>query len=219
MEELDRVQRGQASSIGLLKKFNEIENNKDYKVYSPGRDTPEGSRVFSEEKKRFSHTGIGSDRARQESSAENNQPSMAGRPQDYRDPRNLQKKSEEHTRGSSEKKRYLGGDQLPRKSVESRNSTYSRDKLRPTLRAHHPVDGERPTVGSEEMKTRKKMKRYEKFHRKLGGLVSELAPSGYEYEFGSEADLHNSWRFVKELVEDYVIVKKKLGMLEKQSFG
>jgi hypothetical protein len=62
------------------------------------------------------------------------------------------------------------------------------------------------------------MKRYEKFHRKLGGLVSELAPCGYEYEFGSEGDLHNSWRFVKELVEDYVLVKKKLGMLERQAF-
>jgi hypothetical protein len=151
MEELERVQRGQASSIGLLKKFNEIEN-KDYKIYSPGRVNSEGSRVFSEDRKRFSHQ-LGSDCGHQETSAENNQPLGAGRPQDYRKSRNRQQKSKEDARGSAsrsgEKKRFLAAE-LPRKSAESQDLSNSRDKLRPTLRAHGPVDSERPTVGLED---------------------------------------------------------------------
>jgi hypothetical protein len=57
---------------------------------------------------------------------------------------------------------------------------------------------------------------YEKFHEKLGGLIQDLSPPGLYYEGGKKSDLANSWKFIKDLVKDYVDIKKKYGLLERQ---
>lgn len=57
---------------------------------------------------------------------------------------------------------------------------------------------------------------YEKFHDKLGGLIQDLSPPGLYYESGKKSDLANSWKFIKDLVKDYVDIKKKYGLLERQ---
>lgn len=63
-----------------------------------------------------------------------------------------------------------------------------------------------------------KMKRYEKFHKKLGNLIAELSPPGFYYEKNDRADMHNSWRFIKDLCQDYVQIKKKYQVLESRIF-
>jgi hypothetical protein len=50
----------------------------------------------------------------------------------------------------------------------------------------------------------------------LGGLIQDLSPPGLYYEGGKKSDLANSWKFIKDLVKDYVDIKKKYGLLERQ---
>ena len=105
------------------------------------------------------------------------------------------------------------------------NNPLSTSKLRPTvrnrrLRTYSKDSGltKREGEGVEVGFDRDRLRRFEKFHGALKGMVSDLVGEeegeGDGEGVGEEEDLVASWRFVKDLVEGYVEVKKKLELWE-----
>lgn len=94
----------------------------------------------------------------------------------------------------------------------TREYSFSKERIKPTTNNESCEDEEEPMSQrvNTEIDLRRKLKRYEKFHDKISKLVDQLAPPGYVYKYGSDNELHNNWRFIKDLVEDYVSIKKKL---------
>lgn len=69
-----------------------------------------------------------------------------------------------------------------------------------------------------DMKKERKFGQYERFHDKIQKLVIELSPPGTYASITDpkEVDQRNTWRFVKDLVNNYANLKKDYSLLEQK---